>query len=68
MNQKSLRWVEVIQFNIFFEIKSWVIEQWVLHSITEEKRTQMIHENVKKWEALLIRLKEKKLLKSHIKD
>ncbi len=35
-----------------------------------DKRTEirMIHEDVKKWEAFLMRLREKKLLESYIKD
>ena len=28
----------------------------------------MVHKDIKKWEAFLMRLREKKLLKSHIKD
>jgi len=68
MNQKSLRWVKAVWFNIFSEMKSWAVKQWVLYFMTERAEIRMICEDIKKWEAFLIRLREKKLLKSYMKD
>jgi len=64
INQKSLRQIKVIWSDIFSEMKNWAVKQWVLHSITERIRFKMICKNIKKWEAFLMRLREKKLLKS----
>jgi len=68
MNQKSLRQIKVIWSDVFSEMKDWAVEQWVLHSMTKETEIRIIHEDVKKWEAFSMRLREKKLLKSHMKD
>jgi len=68
MNQKSLRQIDVIWSDIFFKIKDWAIKQWVLYSIIRRAEIRMICKNVKKWEAFLMRLREKKLLESYMKD